>query len=125
MWAVAWAHPEFGNILASCSYDRQIFVWKEHAPQQWGLIHKYLGHEGSVNAISFAPREVGLRLGSASSDENVSVLTYCGEGRWATTMFKAHKTGCNAISWAPYDRETGGSMRLVTGGCDNLVKIWR
>ena len=26
VWQLAWAHPEFGNILASCSYDRQ--VWR-------------------------------------------------------------------------------------------------
>ena len=24
VWQLAWAHPEFGNILASCSYDRQV-----------------------------------------------------------------------------------------------------
>ena len=34
VWHLAWAHPEFGNVLASCSYDRQVFVWKEHSPQQ-------------------------------------------------------------------------------------------
>ena len=24
VWEVAWAHPKFGNILASCSYDRTV-----------------------------------------------------------------------------------------------------
>lgn len=24
VWQVAWAHPKFGNILASCSYDRKV-----------------------------------------------------------------------------------------------------
>jgi protein transport protein SEC13 len=124
VWQVAWAHPEFGNILASCSYDRQVFVWKEHSPQQWGLVHKYLGHEGSVNAVAWGPREAGMRLACASSDENVSVLTHYGEGRWGAVMFKAHKTGCNALSWAPVEA-AGAPMRLVTGGCDNLVKVWR
>ena len=23
VWQVAWANPKFGNILASCSYDRK------------------------------------------------------------------------------------------------------
>ena len=129
VWQVAWAHPEFGNILASCSYDRQVYVWKEHSPQHWGLVHKFLGHEGSVNAVEWAPREAGMRLACASSDENVSVLTHLGEGRWNAAMFKAHKTGVNAVSWAPIDAAaTGGAgtpLRLVTGGCDNLLKIWR
>lgn len=25
VWQVAWAHPKFGNLLASCSYDRCTF----------------------------------------------------------------------------------------------------
>ena len=24
MWQVSWAHPMFGNLLASCSYDRKV-----------------------------------------------------------------------------------------------------
>lgn len=32
VWQVAWAHPSFGGILASCSYDGRVFVWKEVAP---------------------------------------------------------------------------------------------
>ena len=28
VWQVAWAHPKFGNILASCSYDRKVIIWK-------------------------------------------------------------------------------------------------
>jgi len=124
VWQLAWAHPEFGNVLASCSYDRQVFVWREHSPQHWGLVHKYLGHEGSVNSIAWAPREYGLRLACASSDESISILTHMGEGRWHAAMVRAHKTGVNAVAWAPAPVGGGGPMRLLTGGCDNLVKIW-
>jgi len=126
VWNVAWAHPEFGRLLGSCSYDRQVFVWKELAPQHWGLVHKFLGHEGSVNAIAWGPREYGLRLACASSDENVSVLTHHGEGQWSSVMLqgkegrRAHKMGANAVSWAP----AAAGLRLVTGGCDNRIVIW-
>ena len=37
VWAVSWAHPKFGSILASCSYDGTVIVWREvqgNAPQQ-------------------------------------------------------------------------------------------
>jgi protein transport protein SEC13 len=27
VWQVAWAHPKFGSIIASCSYDRKVLVW--------------------------------------------------------------------------------------------------
>ena len=33
---------------------------------------------------------------------------------------RAHKTGANAVSWAP----PALGLRLVTGGCDNRIKIW-
>ncbi len=26
---VAWAHPEYGRILASCSVDRSVRIWEE------------------------------------------------------------------------------------------------
>ena len=29
---VAWAHPEFGTILASCSEDHSVIIWKEGEP---------------------------------------------------------------------------------------------
>ena len=134
-------------------------MWKEHSPQQWGLLHKFFGHEGSVNSIGWAPKEFGLRythafpsvpcravaigrpavnmempsrhctphlgrIACASSDENLSILTYISDGQWSSSLVKAHKTGVNAVSWAPVTSKTG-CMRLVTGGCDNLVKTWR
>ena len=35
----------------------------------------------------------------------------------------AHTIGCNAVSWAPFN--ASGVKRFVSGGCDNLVKLWR
>ncbi len=28
VWQVAWANPKFGNILASCSYDRKVINYR-------------------------------------------------------------------------------------------------
>jgi nucleoporin SEH1 len=32
VWKVCWAHPEFGQIVASCSFDRSVIVWEEEEP---------------------------------------------------------------------------------------------
>ena len=29
VWRVVWAHPEFGQVLATCSFDRTVAVWEE------------------------------------------------------------------------------------------------
>jgi WD40 repeat protein len=31
VWMVAWAHPSFGSMLASCSHDHKVIIWKETA----------------------------------------------------------------------------------------------
>jgi WD40 repeat protein len=36
VWQIAWAHPSFGPILASCSYDGRVYVWKEVAQAAGG-----------------------------------------------------------------------------------------
>jgi len=137
VWQVAWAHPKFGVILASCSYDRKVFVWKETAANTWEIIYQYSGHELSVNSVAWAPHEYGLMLACASSDGNISILTFKdGSNTWETTRFAAHNVGVNAVSWAPAAAPSSlltanssahvgpASRRLVSGGSDKLVKIW-
>ena len=89
VWQVCWAHPRYGNILASCSYDRQVFVWKEFSPNQWGQIYAYQALEGSVNAIAWSPHEFGLCLACASSDETVAVLSWQADDVWEGERVKA------------------------------------
>lgn len=73
-------------------------------------------------------------LAAASSDGKVSVLEFKDDGSWDTKIFGAHTIGCNAVSWAPATQPgslvassgagSGAVRRFVTGGSDNLVKIW-
>merc|ERR1712212_680766 len=73
-------------------------------------------------------------LACASSDGSVSILTYASQTWEAKKISNAHNIGCNAVSWAPAvlsgsadgSAKSGGLVqRLVTGGCDSYVKIWR
>ena len=29
VWKVTWAHPEFSQVLATCSFDRTAAIWEE------------------------------------------------------------------------------------------------
>ncbi|PIL30777.1 transporter [Ganoderma sinense ZZ0214-1] len=147
VWQVAWAHPKFGQILASCSYDGKVIIWKEQQGQGpgaggWTKIKEHTLHKASVNSISWAPQELGAILACASSDGTISVLTFKNDGTWGAAVFEGHAIGCNAVSWAPAVQP--GSLlvpqpnivpghapaaiqsvkRFASAGCDNLVKIW-
>lgn len=47
-------------------------------------VHASAAHTASVNALSFAPHELGLALAAASSDGSISVLTHTAEAGWHT-----------------------------------------
>jgi len=121
VWQVSWSNPKFGNYLASASYDRRVLIWKELNKNDWRPVYEYSGHELSVNSIQFAPHEFGLCLACGSSDGYISILTHKGGETFSEEKFFAHNIGVNAVCWAP----AGPVKRIVSGGCDNDVKIWR
>lgn len=125
VWQVSWSHPKFGSLLASCSYDGKVYIWKENNGA-WSKIKDHSIHSASgtsldhrsflttmlVNSISWAPHEYGLILACASSDGKVSILSYQGsfhliqlmyieDGTWELNTLNAHSIGVNTVSWAP------------------------
>jgi len=129
IWQVAWAHPKFGVLLASCSYDGSVIIHRESPQNNWVKAYEHKFHDSSVNSISWASHEFGLILACASSDGRVSIIEYK-SGSWICKSFQNDSLGCNSVSWAPYSAATShldGSLvrRLVTGSCDNIVRIWR
>ncbi|KAI4287902.1 MAG: hypothetical protein L6R35_002836 [Caloplaca aegaea] len=125
------AHPKYGNILASSSYDGKVFIWREQNAQ-WAKVADFNLHHASVNIVSWSPHESGCLLACASSDGQVSVLEF-NEGNWLHVIFLAHGQGVNAVSWAPAmvpgslvssKPDLAAQRRFATGGSDCLVKIW-
>lgn len=49
VWEVAWAHPKFGVLLASCSYDRQVIIYRE-VDRAWSTVHIHKSHTASGQA---------------------------------------------------------------------------
>lgn len=134
VWQVAWAHPKFGSLLASCSYDGKIIIWKEGSPNEWAQAHVFADHKSSVNSVAWGPHELGLCLAAGSSDGTISVYTARSDGGWDTARIdRAHPVGVTAVSWAPAMAPgalVGPGMldpvqKLVSGGCDNTVKVWK
>lgn len=51
VWQVAWAHPKFGGILASCSYDGKAIIYREEQPNNWVQLHNHAFHQSSGTII--------------------------------------------------------------------------
>lgn len=141
VWQVSWAHPKFGAVLASGGYDGRALIWREEKGQ-WSLIAQHAVHSASVNSVSWSPQEYGALLLCASSDGRVSVVEFKDDSRTEHQLISAHQVGVNAACWAPPVQSGGlvaaapgtaagasapatAARRFVTGGSDNLVKVWR
>ncbi|CCE63087.1 hypothetical protein TPHA_0D04530 [Tetrapisispora phaffii CBS 4417] len=130
VWRVSWAHPKFGNLLASASYDGKIIIWKE-ANKKWSKLASLSVHSASVNVVEWAPSEFGAILLAGSSDGNISVVELKDEKLGKPMIMKAHKVGVSTVSWAPFvasessEEDHTHSLRFVSGGLDNAVKIWK
>ncbi|CAL8092410.1 unnamed protein product [Calicophoron daubneyi] len=137
IWCLSWSHPMYGGLLASCGYDRRVIIWRE-TNARWEKIYEYAEHASSVNCVSFAPHLFGLMLACASSDGTISILTSDDAVNWrALRIPDAHAIGANCVSWAPavnadflLNPSVAKSVsplvkRIVSGGCDSLIKIWR
>ena len=112
---VKWADPEFGAVLASSSYDKQVYIWEEEstaaasAAQQpnkkWTKRFNFLQKE-TVLDIKFAPKHWGLMLSIALQNGTVKVfvakdlnnLTQWYEDAEVKTT---SVTGVNCLSWNP------------------------
>lgn len=143
VWQVCWAHPKHGQaMLASCGYDGRVIIWVEEGRGIWREYYRYAWHASSVNCVEFASHEYGLVFACASSDGFVSVCRQLGDGTWDERrvsesregVVHTHPLGANSVSFAPavakgglWMMEKSGPpvMRIVTGGSDGLIKIWK
>jgi nucleoporin SEH1 len=75
---LAWAHPEFGQLLASCSTDRSVHIHEELADgntekPKWHKKGALNDATGALRDIAFSPRHHGLKLATISEDGKVRI----------------------------------------------------
>ncbi|KAJ8522101.1 hypothetical protein ONZ45_g1325 [Pleurotus djamor] len=91
---VSWAHPEFGSIIASSSFDRTVKIWEQVVDTTNGepksaingnsstsgasttrWLERAVLHEarGTVRAVEFAPHHFGLKVATIASDNYLRI----------------------------------------------------
>ncbi|KNZ74283.1 Nucleoporin SEH1 [Termitomyces sp. J132] len=96
---LSWAHPEFGSIIASSSFDRSVKVWEQSLPSgqsessqqtsgsgiggtsaqpqpstsRWIERAVLTDARGTVRAVEFAPHHFGLKLATIASDNSLRI----------------------------------------------------
>ena len=139
--SIAFAHPEFGNLLASCGSD-EVVVWEEKTTSgtpsssmnsaatsltsKW-LSRANLNEARRATCVEFAPRQFGLKLAVGSADgcvriyEAVDVMSL---DQWSLAAVlqssnnNDHDTTVSSISWC---NSRFDPMTLVAGGNQQLI----
>ncbi|KDQ60014.1 hypothetical protein JAAARDRAFT_126019 [Jaapia argillacea MUCL 33604] len=98
---LSWAHPEFGSILASSSFDRTVKIWEQTSGgegdslsphshslngtgpggdldrgkgrDKWVERAVLVDSKGTVRMLEFSPRAFGLKVASISSDNHLRI----------------------------------------------------
>ena len=104
------------QVLASCSYDDTIRLWKED-DDDWQCVTTLTGHTSTVWSIAFSPN--GSHLASVSDDKSLKVWESQPDQSWkcVSTVPNAHTRAIYSVSWSK-------DNLLATAGGDNCIKIF-
>jgi len=99
---VVWAHPEFGQVLASCGSDNEVAIFEE-TPDGWK--RHVIGHaKDAVVCVEFAPQHLGLKLATASLDGRVRVYS-CTDPTLVTwtapQILEVAQSDAYCLAWSP------------------------
>ena len=118
---VRWAHPEYGNLLASCSNDRTVMIWEQRqteAGMTWARVRDQLAYNDVVEDIQFAPKHQGLQIAICISNGEIKILEadLSNLASWnPVAAFETSQLGSNCIAWSPSSMHS--AMLVVGNNC--------
>lgn len=73
VWQVAWAHPKFESVVATCGYDCKVKIFRKEVNNSWSEIFNE-NLDSSVNCIAWAPWEYGFILAAGTAQGRIVVF---------------------------------------------------
>ncbi|CAI4230360.1 unnamed protein product [Auanema sp. JU1783] len=104
-----WAHPEFGDLIATRSADKSVYIWQEipssgKSNKKWMRKAFIPDSTDTVTSFAFGPRHLGLVL--ATANVRGEVLVYEAINPMDTCQWKLIHSlqpfyaRCSSISWS-------------------------
>eukprot|EP00871_Galdieria_phlegrea_P005133 jgi/Galph1/5620/GphlegSOOS_G4258.1 len=112
--SASWAHPSFGSLIATGSYDRRVIVWEEsdtcgsssfhETGQGWCALAHLVDAREEVRQVQFAPPHLGLIFASGSADGFIriySCLDMADLHQWPLVVELDAESPVTSLCWNP------------------------
>lgn len=125
IWKVEWAYPGFGQIIASCSFDRSVNIWEEIKENDWQKKASLLDSQTkSVQDIKFAPFHIGLILATLSLDGHIRIYE-CSDIQNISHWSLIHDFICKGSTCLAWDSSKFNIPTIAIGTEDGIIKIYQ
>ena len=137
--SVAWSTA--GNLLATCSRDKSVWIWEEVGDDDYETIAVLQEHEGDVKCVAWHPDEE--LLASASYDDNIRLWREDVDDWGCVGVLRGHDSTVWCVQWETLNpniygeaespeakekwmkRREASGPRLLSCSDDLSIRVWR
>ncbi len=137
--SVAWSTA--GNLLATCSRDKSVWIWEEVGDDDYETIAVLQEHEGDVKCVAWHPEEE--LLASASYDDDIRLWREDIDDWGCAGVLRGHNSTVWCVQWEALTpniygeaerqeakekwmkRREASGPRLLSCSDDLSIRVWR